>query len=64
MENYKKTSIETEITNALLRFSYGKLNVKQAQSIAKKATKNYDLSNIDLQHKGINWYVKQLLAKL
>jgi hypothetical protein len=60
----KKYTIESELTNALLRFSFGKLTVEEAKEKAKVAAKNWDSSNEMLAHKGLNWYAKQLIAKM
>ena len=60
----KKYTIEGELTKALLRFSFGKLTVDEAKKKAEVAAKNWDSSNEALAHKGLNWYAKQLIAKM
>lgn len=60
----QKYTIENELTNALLRFSFGRLTVDEAKKKAKIAAKNWDSSNEMLAHKGLNWYAKQIVAKL
>lgn len=60
----KNYTIESELASALFRFSYGKLTVEQAEKKAKEIAPNYDTSNEMLAHKGINWYAKQVLAKM
>jgi hypothetical protein len=64
MVQEKKYTIEGELTNALLRFSFGRLTVDEAKEKAKAAAKNWDSSNEALAHKGLNWYAKQLIAKM
>jgi hypothetical protein len=64
MVQEKKYTIEGELTNALLRFSFGRLTVDEAKEKAKVAAKNWDSSNEALAHKGLNWYAKQLIAKM
>jgi hypothetical protein len=64
MVKEKKYTIEGELTNALLRFSFGRLTVDEAKEKAKVAAKNWDSSNEALAHKGLNWYAKQLIAKM
>lgn len=60
----KRYTIEGELTKALLQFSCGKLTVEEAKNKAAIATKNWDSSNEALAHKGLNWYAKQLIAKM
>lgn len=60
----KKYTIESELANALLRFSFGKLTVNEAKERAAIAAKNWDSTNEVLNHKGLNWYAKQIVAKL
>ena len=60
----KVYTLESELTNALFRLSFGKLTYEQAVEIAKKAAPNFDMNNEALPHKGINWYAKELLKLL
>ncbi len=60
----KKYTIEGELTKALMLFSFGKLTVDEAKKKAAVAAKNWDSSNEMLCHKGINWYAKQIIAKM
>lgn len=60
----KEYTIESELTSALLRFSFGKLTVDEAKKRAAIAARNWDSSNEILNHKGLNWYAKQIVAKL
>lgn len=60
----EKYTIESELTNALLRFSFGKLTVEEAKNKAAIAAQNWDSSNEMLAHKGLNWYAKQIISKL
>lgn len=64
MVQQKKCTIESELTNALLRFSFGKLTVDEAKEKAAVDAKKWDSSNEALAHKGLNWYAKQSIAKL
>lgn len=60
----KKYTIESELTNALFRLSFGKLSYAQAEEKAKKVAPNFDVNNEMLAHKGINWYAKELLKQM
>lgn len=60
----KYYTIESELANALFRFSHGKLTVEQAEKKAKEIAPNYDPNNTMLTHKGINWYAKQVLVTM
>lgn len=53
-----------ELTKALMQFSFGKLTVDEAKKKAAVAAKNWDASNELLCHKGLNWYAKQIIAKM
>ena len=64
MLQQKKYTMEGELTKALLRFSFGKLTVEEAKEKAAIAVKNWDPTNEALAHKGLNWYAKQLIAKM
>lgn len=64
MVKEKRYTIEGELTNALMRFSFGKLTLEEAKEKAEVAAKNWDSSNEALAHKGLNWYAKQIIAKL
>lgn len=54
-------SIENDLSKALVKFSYGKLNVIQANKLAKSVVPKMDFSNSALAHKGVNWYAKEIL---
>ena len=60
----KRYTIESELTSALLRFSFGKLPVSEAKKRAVIAAQNWDSTNEILNHKGLNWYAKQIIAKI
>ena len=60
----QKLTIESELAKALVRFSFGRLSVDEAKEKAIVAAKNWDSTNEALAHKGLNWYAKQLLAKI
>lgn len=64
MVQEKRYTIEGELTNALLRFSFGRLTVDEAKEKAKIAAANWDSTNEVLAHKGLNWYAKQIVSKL
>lgn len=55
-------TVETELTDALFRLSFGRLTYAQAEKKAKEVAPNFDMNDEMLAHKGINWYAKQLLA--
>lgn len=54
--------VEKEMTKAFMRF--GNMSREQAEEVAKRVAPNYDMSNEMLVHKGINWYVKQILVSM
>ncbi|WP_297416830.1 hypothetical protein [Clostridium sp.] len=54
-------SLKDQLKNALVEFSYGKLNENRAEQIADKAMNKFDYSNSALNHKGMNWYAKEIL---
>lgn len=64
MKQKKKYTIESEITKALMQFSFGKLAISEAKKKAVVAATNWDSSNEALAHKGLNWYAKQIIAKM
>lgn len=64
MVQEKRYTMEGELTNALLRFSFGRLSVDEAKEKAKIAAGNWDSTNEILAHKGLNWYAKQIISKL
>lgn len=64
MVQEKRYTMEGELTNALLRFSFGRLSVDEAKEKAKIAARNWDSTNEVLAHKGLNWYAKQIISKL
>lgn len=64
MVQEKRYTMEGELTNALLRFSFGRLSVDEAKEKAKIAARNWDSTNEILAHKGLNWYAKQIISKL
>lgn len=57
----KEYSMESELTEALVRFSYGRIPYDKARKKAAEAVPNFDSGNEVLTHKGINWYAKELL---
>lgn len=54
-------SFEKNLSDALVRFSHGKVSDEKAKKIAEIAIKNIDFENPFFNHKGINWYAKELL---
>lgn len=56
-----RKSLIKELSSALVNFSFGKLNKKQADDLAIVAIKNIDFNNSALAHKGINWYAKKMI---
>lgn len=60
----KVYTVESELTNALFRLSFGRLTYEQAEDIAEKKAHYFDINNEVLNHKGINWYAKELLKYL
>lgn len=55
------TSLEKDLSSALIRFSEGRLNDSQSKSLASKAISKIDFSNSALAHKGLNWYAKEII---
>ena len=64
MKQQKRYTIESEITKALMQFSFGKLTLAEAKKKAAVAAQNWDSSNEALAHQGLNWYAKQIIAKM
>lgn len=64
MKHKKRYTIESELTKAFMQFSFGKLTVTEAKKKAAVAAPNWDSSNETLAHKGLNWYAKQIIAKM
>ena len=60
----KRYMMERELSKALMQFSFGKLAVEEAKKKAVIAAKYWDSSNEMLCHKGLNWYAKQIIAKM
>lgn len=54
-------SLKEQLKVALVEFSYGQLNENKAKQIADKAMNKFDYSNSALNHKGMNWYAKEIL---
>ena len=55
---------KSEMTKALVMFSYGRVGYTKASEIAAKAAPIFDeesKKNEVLAHKGVNWYAKELL---
>lgn len=60
----REYTIESELAEALFRLSFGKFTYQQAEEIAKEAAPNFDVQKFPiLEHKGINWYAKQILKQ-
>ena len=60
----KMRTIESEMTKALVMFSYGRVGYAKASEIATQAAPIFDeesKKNEVLAHKGVNWYAKELL---
>ena len=60
----KVYTVESELADALFRFSGGRLTAVQAGQKAKIIAPNYDMDNEMLAHKGINLYAKKILKKM
>lgn len=60
----KVYTVESELTNALFRLSFGRLTYEQAEAKSKAVAPNFDVNNEMLAHKGINWYAKELLKQM
>lgn len=55
------SAFEKNLSNALVKFSQGKINNNRSKDLAKIAIKNIDLTNSALAHKGINWFAKEII---
>ncbi|MDP4093115.1 MAG: hypothetical protein Q8920_07110 [Bacillota bacterium] len=64
ISNKELESIEKSLSEALVKFSDGKIDSFQATQISKSAVKNIDFSNSALAHKGINWFAKKLIDRV
>ena len=53
--------LENDLSEALIKFSSGKLNSNEANKIACSTIKNIDFENSALAHKGVNWYARQII---
>ena len=47
-----------------MQFSFGRLTLAEAKNKVTVAATNWDSSNEALAHKGLNWYAKQIIAKM
>ena len=60
----RKHTIESELAKALVRFSYGRVNVKKAKETAARMAPVFEEEanrNWALAHKGVNWFAKEVL---
>lgn len=60
----KVRTIESELTKALIMFSYGRVTYEKASEIATKTAPIFyeaSMKNTILAHKGLIWYAKELL---
>lgn len=64
MKQQKRYTIESELTKAFMQFSFGRLTLAEAKNKVTVAATNWDSSNEALAHKGLNWYAKQIIAKM
>ena len=53
---------EKPLALALFQYSYGRLTVAEAEKKAKEVAPNLVKHMDKFGHKGLTWYVKQLLA--
>lgn len=60
----RASTIENKLANVFFQLSFGKLTFKQAQSKSKEMARNFDIDDDMLAHKGINWYVKEVIKKM
>lgn len=62
IELRKKYSIESELGEALLKLSSGKLDYNEAELLAGKYAPQFNTERFPtLGHKGVNWYAKEIL---
>ncbi|MBR1477396.1 MAG: hypothetical protein IJ608_05480 [Lachnospiraceae bacterium] len=60
----RKHTIEKELSKALVRFSYGRVNVKKAKETAARMAPVFEeeaKKNEVVAHKGVNWFAKEVL---
>ena len=58
----KEYSLENELSLALFRLSFGRLNAVQAREKAKEVAPDLEKNLNKFGHKGIYWYAKNWLA--
>ena len=58
----KEYSLENELSLALFRLSFGRLNAVQAREKAKQVAPYLEKNLDKFGHKGIYWYAKNWLA--
>lgn len=58
----KEYSLENELSLALFRLSFGRLNASQAREKAKQVAPYLEKNLDKFGHKGIYWYAKNWLA--
>lgn len=56
--------LKNRLVEALIKFSDEQLSDEEALELANTIIKHVDFSNSTLAHKGINWYVKDLLKRV
>ena len=57
--------VKRDLARALVRFSYGRIGIEEADAKAAVAAKYYlESDNEALRHKGINWYAKQMIGAM
>ena len=64
MKKDKKRTIETEMYDALMRVTGGKLTAEKAKEIAASFAKDWDPTNEALVHKGLNYWAREIVARL
>ncbi len=57
-----KSSLRSDLSDAIFNFSFGKLNKLQADNLATNAVEGIDLKNSALAHKGVNWFAKKIIS--
>ena len=60
----RKYTIEKELSKALVRFSFGRVNVKKAKETAARMAPVFEeeaKKNEVVAHKGVNWFAKEVL---
>jgi hypothetical protein len=60
----ENSSLRNDLSDALFKYSNGKLNKLQSDNLAKNAIATIDFKNSSIGHKGINWLAKKIISMI